>query len=252
MSLVLNTNTSWWWAYQLSNSDIWVSYPQFENNCILFAQVSLENWNEIQTAYSVNWTAVNFITWVLEAPWCFQIADYTWAADHIPWWYYIWNINTLPSNTIRIWTREAVSAWLTIWKTVVFPQLLQRSANSSVNRLSSITYKVWLLHSDWTISYIATKTITSGTMQYINMFPSTWDWSVWKSFSSYYYKNFWYTNEVSRTNWIVSQEWDYIIAEIVLPSDEYATFNWYLFFWTVVPYWNILTTTNRVFQISID
>lgn len=251
MSLVLNTNKSWWWGYQLSNGEIWVSYPQFENNCILFAQVSLDNWSTIPTAYTVNWTAVNFMTWVLEAPSCFQIADYTWNASNIPWWYYIWNVWNLPSNIIRIWTKEPISAWMTIWKTVVFPQLLQRSASTSTTRLTDITYKVWLLHSDWTISYIATTTITTWTTKSIYMLPTTWDWTTWRDFTSYYYQKFWETNQVSMTSWIVSQAWDYIIAEIVFPSN-YTQFYWYLFLWTVVPYWNLLTTTNRVFQISID
>ena len=250
MSLVINANTQWWWAYQLSNSEIWVSYPQFENNCILFAPVSLENWANLPTAFSVNWTAVNFMTWVLEAPWCFQIADFAWSIDYLPWWYYIHNFSSIPSSIIRIWTREPIEAWLTIWKTVVFPHLFQRYVSSSTDWLSELTYKVWLLHSDWTISYIANTTVSRNPSRITTtFFPNSADRRQ-KQYSSYYWFWFWETNEVVRTNWLVSQAWDYIIAEIIVP--ETHSFSGRLLLWTIVPYWNILKTTNKVFQISVE
>lgn len=241
MSLVINANTSWWWWYQVSNTDITIQYPDVNNNILLFIDCWYNAvWTASQpTAYSVNWTIVNYITWTLVVPNDIEMHGVVASSAIVfpPESSILLTAST--AWTIRVWTATPLTSWMIIWKTIIVPQT--RFSISWNITPWSLTVKVWILHSDWTITYMAQET-QSAIWTSWNVNPM----SVWQqaNYSCYVY---WET-KVVKTNWYTTQEWDYIIYEYNIWND--FTGSRRLIFWNHFPTYQG-QLINPV-QISID
>ena len=235
MSLVLNTNTSGWWAYQISNADITTPYPITENNILLFPQLQgILSFSSLSsmTAYTINWTVVNSLIWDFVAPY-----DIIYDSPVFTNWNRLaWPINSIGginTNNIwkifRFWTPTPLSAWMVIWKTIIMPALyVGRYTASGTPSGGEIIMKVWLLHSDWTITYIATDTkdfankISFGNVNaWSNERVSSKTMSCWVI----------WTPTAITTNWYTTQEWDYVIAEYIINS--WTSWTWTILFWKI-------------------
>lgn len=219
MSLVLDTNANGWW-YEFANIMLdhpW--YPDF-NQILLKPAFPIETtnykWIEVQSGdnipsrynvLSVNWTVINFWASELVAPICFQ---WNW------WWWWYWNQSKIhcpngwwTSWTYRVWLKNQLSWWEIIWKLIRWA--VHYSTHTTTNKTRHATIRVWLLHSDWTITYCGS-TIDA---------PSLTTWTAW-----------WYMVYYSQTNtWIVAQAGDYVIADVWITSTVYGALVWFWMDW---------------------
>lgn len=216
-------------------------YPECDDHILIYPELANYSASNLWTAFEVNWTPVHALSWVYEAPHNLHLTIPTaqQSAYLIPPCSKIslYNINLL----FRVWIETPLQAWLTIWKQIIFPVLY--GTGSYITELS-LQVKVWLLHTDWTIDYIATNdywnAIYNGAkLRYwtdYNYSNLNWDW--W---------NWWKSNTVITWSWMTTVEWDRIIVEYITNAvQEYL----YLIIWTLTP----TKIEERIYpiQISID
>mgnify|MGYP003331525602 CR=1 FL=1 len=121
---------------------------EIENNILIFPRETIDN---APTAFTVNWTPVHWISWVFVAP------DMLTCKTTVTFGSSVWFppcilIKSTTNNLARVSTPIPIPAWLNIWKKITIPWLYSnRSSNWH-------TIKVWILHSDWTITYMAQST----------------------------------------------------------------------------------------------
>lgn len=237
MSLVLNTNASWW-AYRVSNEECnapW--YPDFNQLLLkpnipsrhtLSSQTFPTTWDVVKL---VNWTPINFWSEDIYAPICFQ---WDWAWNWI-WWTSDLSWSAWTTYSVRFWIPYQMEAWKIIGKEIYW-MVAYSSSNNPSAKTFSIT--VWLLHSDWTISKLPTIT---------------------KDVPSYGYSS-WVVVEYnqSNANWLTTQVWDYVIAELVysmsVSSENMSFWRWW---WRQVQWFSwVWSTANSCrplpIQISIE
>lgn len=224
-------------------------YPQIDNNILLFPELTQYDTSR-PTAFSVNWTVVNAISWVFNAPYNLEqtkpILVYNGSniQEYYPpvWYIRFWN------NTFRISSPEPLSSWMTIWKTIIIPRMYGCYKYNSWSKYN-LEIKVWILHSDWTITYIAddTKSYTQSYvgLDWINVNPKRLQLNYNAAYWNYLF-TFWKTVKIN-TNWYITQEWDYIIVEYnTLWESAYE----FLSFWTQTP----TRESEMIYpiQVSID
>lgn len=257
MSLVLNTNASGGGWYTLSNEFLDM-YPDLKNKIIFsfwnwkwYSTTSITEWNYVA---EVNWTRINERWTSIVAPECYTSVNW-----NDQWPTYFWYHQTYPNTTIqkRFWLPIKMIWWEIIWKEIIWWELKVFWYQS--RRMSSWTFsqKVWLLHTDWTITYIWELLYTITTVS-----SSTASWTAFNvvrdnggSFQSYpYTMTYSWWNMIS-WNWVVAQAWDMIICDLTLVISTAATsgdtsFGTWIFFW-----YNYTTNDNlrnAPLQISID
>lgn len=201
MSLVINANADWWWAYRVSNDMVeapW--YPDF-NQLLLkplltwwwwkvpSSQTFPTTWDVVKT---VNWTPINFWCEDIYAPICFQ---WDWAWNWIWWngWFYAWNTS---EYSVRFWLPYQMEAWKIIWKEIFW--MLAWSTDSATTGTAKIT--VWLLHTDWTLTKLPEITITASIWYQVGVI------------SEYAQSN---------ENWLTTQAGDYVIVEFKYTMTTY-------------------------------
>lgn len=183
--LVLNTNEQWSSWQVLSNSMI-RTYPDFKSllffpyNRISFGypSLSINNWetnyyyDTTKSAFNVNWTVVNIANQVLD-----EAIMLNWTTAWTDLWSIInpaissWRMNFYKNKIsddsfdwrwifwFRLWFSEAFQESWTVWKKVVSNLWFCISNNNnsywtgSSTLNFSIVLRLWLLHSDWTITY---------------------------------------------------------------------------------------------------
>jgi len=253
--LVLNTNQSWWGWYKISNENILWAYPDFENSILLtfpfnhwdiFSNV----WNE--TALDINWTKINRFCESIVAPQFFTIYKPMNLTSSNQLWYApiinvnCWSANNTSTYTVRFWLPWQMKWWEIIWKQIITPELLTQPYPWST-WYKAVNYKIWLLHSDWTISYIWNH---SWNVASTSNSISSYSWSeLWlNSWTSLYRTN--KLSSVIKTSWIVAQEWDYLIYEIELSRVSSASTTIYLYFGA--PYPVDKAWIQYPIQVSID
>ena len=252
MSLVLNTNTSWWW-YQLSNQDIVQSYPELNNNIIIWPTWR-RRWISATPVLTVNWTSIDDFCAIVSAP---DLYEVKWP---INWQYspiatacnFLSSVGQATTMTRRIWTAYPIQSWLIIWKKIIFPKLFywNTSWNLPSSYLTSMYLKVWVLHTDWTITYIATQEIDITTRNWWNSyyFNTGTFWSN-RTTSYGFYEMIW-SNVLITTSWYTTQEWDYVFWERQA-TKKAGTSTTTMCMWDT-PYLEDTWTRRSPFQISID
>lgn len=255
--LVLNTNEQWNSWQVLSNSMI-RAYPDFKSlllypntdwyiNNLQFNPSELRRDDIIDyaygmTAFEVNWTKVNISNQTLNE----NLLLVWWLT-----WWNIWNLNRIyasssylyfytaltawkVSKIIRLWISETLEWWEIIWKKITtsfwrrfeFSSWQTLYSQSNLSMKIWVVYRIWLLHSDWSITY--------------------WDWieppeylspemrTVWNDTTT---RQVWASNKLVEitTNWLTAVVWDRIIFE----------------FWPRV-YWSWLSSNIWWIQISFE
>ena len=243
--LTLNTNAWWNWGYSLSNKEVSTAYPQIEENILLLPKIDWQfGMNSLPTAFEVNWTPVHFVNDTFIAPnnlSCgYWNTIYNWSTYLFP----PCNLITLQYTNpaiLRFWLFEPLQAWMTIWKTIVLPPLYQWWTSSYIH--SSMKLKVWVLHTDWTITYLAEQTLSKQSVYVWNLPNSSTRWS-----SVVYLYQFW-TFQVVNTNWYTTVEWDRVIAEIETLETTQNVIQ-FIVLWSEFPIY--ASTKKQPIQISID
>lgn len=221
MSLVLNSNDSW----QLKESFWAIWYPDI--NQVLLKPIAWqsrlgswqvsdisESWNENKEWANINWTIINYLCNKLFSPYMF-----IWGGSNF--WYWTNGIITNSAGTTasyRIWIK-----WWFLWWEIVGKDLIWRSViannNSNKNHVNRIHYaKIRLLHLDWTFTDI---------------------WELWNPTSAvapdffdnniFYYNGNNYTACAVKllhttTNWVVAQEWDWVVADVYVEASLSVVF----------------------------
>lgn len=221
MSLVLNTNTSWW-DNILSNQYLETNYPDIDNSILLFPDRRNYAWTTLAT---INWITATMLWWVIskESLYNLQIppvsSSYEWQPPRV--WTAIssWNNNLVAVLPID-WL-----IWSTIWKKIVLPTLYMQ-----YSEFESITCKTWILHSDWTITYFHEAVWYTTWASFWND-PQQFGWGQWSmaSYSASFYE--WNpTTKYITTNWIVVQAWDRPIFQIISTQGSLYLNFWSLFY----------------------
>lgn len=231
--LVLNTN-SWNWWFTLTNENILMSYPDPKQILITPLWNIDVNWK--LTIETVNWTPIHQIAWQF----CFP-QYYENVATESTYWRSWWYTTASISNNL---TRIATPSWLEwgeiVWKTIVYPDVLWFAW------VSWLEYKVWLLHTDWTITYIWDHVcnLTKRSPSYV---PAGIHVS-WSNYSPYDYWSSWW---ITQSTWVVASAWDRIIVEYI--------WSWWWSSWIngfCCCFWKPCTQNPqariRFFQISIE
>ena len=253
--LVLNTNQGGGGAYTLSNKNIVPMYPECDDHILIYPELTRYNKRQatdnVWTAFEVNWTPVHALSWVYEAPhnihWYVPNYGYTWNSSSswvlMPFCGSISLWANIPL-LFRVWIETPLQAWLVIWKQIIFPVLYAYWSNYTPT--NSLDIKVWLLHSDWTINYIATNSYWTPT-SITHRFNTNNGWRVVNNggYSSSW--KYWWSNTVITWSWMTTVEWDRIIVEYILWSGSY---DMYFIIWTITP----TDIKERIYpiQISID
>lgn len=226
MSLVLNTNASGGGWYTLSNESLWM-FPDFQNSAQFFIDwiIGTTHWyttSDWHYVANINWTKINDRCMNIVAP-----DYYTWVNTNHLWMCWIimyWQASTIDTYSIsrRFAIYDQLNWWEIVWKKIIFPFVVSEYAGSTWNysKQGKYTYTVQLLHSDWTLTDIATKTHTYG-MSNISL------WSSWtqriildgtrvsQSLSRMSMQNVvWDT--LYTWNWVVASAWDYLCLKIDL------------------------------------
>ena len=225
-------------------------YPDCDNSILLANDTSRYLWagETITEIFNVNWTKISSISWTICMPeywktfqWVFayQTKYYPaicWFEVHTSW-------RSVLTAIDRLSTSQPIPAWLTIWKTVVLPETyIYFTWWNPTSSNTSIQLKVGILHSDWSITYIAEWTAQNYTNTWMRI--EFWNLNTTNNGSLYYPQK---TKQVINTVWFTTQEWDYIIAETRVEAPNSI---FYLTYWTLTPE----SSRQRlwVFQISID
>lgn len=254
--LVLNTNKWWDWWFTIANQDIIPAYPNPEWNILMAFTWRYDLHNNTEPtnyAFDVNWTKVHSIVPRLILPndlaikWnnSYNYPPSLWITTDCPS-----TANTNKVVSMTIWLENPFEAWNVIWKRIIFPKvwIMFQSTNYLTNQyIKSCTYKISIIHSDWTKTTIATQTATNDSSTNYN-FSANNDWN-----TSWYYqvKNL---SEVSvvETAWYTTIDWDYLVVEIsfTISKPSSATPTWWIYFW-----WYSPCSVNQrlsIFQVSVE
>lgn len=232
--LVLNTNQGGGGENVLSNANVMTNYPDIDNSILLFP----DRWNSnSKTLATINWLTFSMLWWIISKNDLLNIKMPTINFTYIPpqLWFY-----TGSASTQRITTIETLSqlVWVSIWKKIVLPDLIMHQW--------SISIKVWILHTDWTITYFNNDSISytwSNDIWYMSDYNRRWD-RVQQTNDFFNYFGRIPSQRIIETNWIVVQEWDRVYAELTTSSDASVSF------WSYYP-----TKSNfsiKPIQFSID
>ncbi len=234
MSLVINSN-EWWWAFRISND--W-NYPDF-SQILIIPNDTIWTWtiDNQWSVYTVNWTPVNEESNEIIAPACFSSATDIGVCRMSAWsdW---WSESSSFTRTYRLWLNKPLSAWLTIWKNIIFwiwgTEWWWSVSNTTYSCSIRLTLVFRLLHTDWTLTDIWTRTHTFSYNVY------------WWTNRMYAPWQFWIS-----TNWVVSQEWDIVVVDATV----YAFWwnrnfrRWWIVFWYTLGNW---PSTAKWIQISVE
>lgn len=235
--LVLNTNESWNWTYVMANKNLWdISkfwYPNF--NMLLLhptweMNAKVGGINDWYAEYSVNWTVINHFWSNLFRPYMKLWAWYFWSTNNVEntwiyWWIYWFEVdwNTAKSKTKRFAVPIKLSAWRKIWWYVIWSYFWVRinwqTSSAQIDNNMSVVFKIWLLHEDWTITYL-NESITDN--------PSDVSW--WIIFDALSCQHFFSKEQ----NPITSQEGDFVICDIEINNIK----SWNSSYFCSVHFWN--------------
>lgn len=232
--LVLNTNEQAQ-GDVLSNRFLWtypdfrsiLFYPNIDNSAsfLSFSWPYAHNW-EIKenfpsshpTSFDVNWTQVHVSNQILQENLLLNWTLTWWNLWNVLYLYFqsiTWNFVTQSDSqyewiiiwACRLWFAEQFQESWTVWKKIIFNCWFEidtpAETSSNFNKYFWITYRLWLLHEDWSISYwdwVFNKSLES---------PAIRTWSTNRSY-------WWATNRLieSETNWLNYIKWDRLIIEI--------------------------------------
>lgn len=200
--LVLNTNQGGGGENVLSNANVMTNYPDIDNSILLFP----DNFVDSPTIRAqINWLAIHMFGWVVSKDNLINVViTPTTNAQPPQLWQYINN-----SWSQRLTNVDTLSqlVWMTIWKTIILPELIVSTSTST------LTVKVWVFHQDWTITYFSdpiTYRYETTWPQIIGSNPSNrGNWTTSTTTSIIFAPS----SKIITTNWIVVQEWDRVIAE---------------------------------------
>lgn len=220
-------------------------YPECDDHILIYPELANYSVSGLPTAFSVNWTPVHALSWVYEAPHNLHVNMPTLAnttpqvmKPPISRLY-----GSLTSSTIfRVWIETPLQEWLTIWKQIIFPSLYVYSWYNGTY-YSTLQVKVWLLHTDWTITYVATNDYSSKVY-----FSYSYNVSSTRQPTENYTEGYKYLWAVITWSWITTVEWDRIIVEYIVANNSSTTAS--LILWTQTP----ITDQEKIYpiQISID
>lgn len=264
--LVLNTNEQWSSWNVLSNSMI-RAYPDFKSllfypNISTYKNFTYDNinatWDDVFFtnastiwAFSINWTKVDVESQILLEDmlliW-WQNWQTIWSNLYVYWY---WNYN-IPSSVpnwkwtrvFRFWFSEILEWWEIIWKKITtnfwfcFGFGQWSYIYNKWTFIFWIVYRVWLLHSDWSITY--------------------WDWIENDEYKTNEYiandstaRYFWNSivNKTNETNWLTAVAGDRVIFEIgsrITYTNN--TWVWYISRDTYLYFWKRWTPNNVYVQ----
>jgi hypothetical protein len=204
--LTLNTNAWWNWGYSLSNKEVSTIYPQVEDNILIYPELEYYS-SSRPTAFSVNWTVVNAICWIYIMPTYSEIKTSPATDSSTRYYPPVWSVSSV--DTFRVWLQTPLTPWITIWKTIVIPNFYY-AVGTSTHSSSELLIKVWVLHSDWSITYLTQNSLANTFDNNSNRWVN-YNIQVWYTPSYIWY--YWKTPLVVKTIWIIIQEWDYVIVE---------------------------------------
>lgn len=261
--LVLNTNEQWSSWNVLSNSMIraypdfksLLFYPNITSSKVLYYDNIQATWDDVFFsnassiwAFSINWTKVDVENQTLLEDmlliW-WQNWETIWNNVYIEWY---WNYN-IPSSVpnwkwtrvFRFWFSDILEWWEIIWKKITTNfwfcfEYSQRSATANKWKfILWIVYRVWLLHSDWSITYW--DWIENDDYKAPNL------WNVQSSGSLYFWKSC--VNISNETNWLTAVAGDRVIFEIgsrITYTNN--TWAWYISWSTYLYFWKRWTPNN--------
>ena len=249
--LVLNTNQDWGGAY-LSNQNYMLSYPEFKNSILLFP-----TWDQQEeiTIESVSWTQIH--RYFTEMEWI----SYFWDNYSNSWivWVFLNNSGSNFQKSVSRATLWKLDAWTKIWKKIVLPKLFwMTTTNNAVNISGGVFKQAFLLHSDWTKTFIAQ---SSNTLSW-NF--SIVDSSLYKSFTinwrAYYItdleQKWWISYPVFNSNVItnndsfIAQEWDRLWFALTFKIQWASSQRVWVWFW--LTYTQDPELKIKPIQISVD
>lgn len=253
MSLVLNTNASGGGWYEISN-DFLDIYPDIKNKIIFnfwnwkaHSSVAITDWPYVA---SVNWTKINFRWTSVVAP-----QHYTSVNWNDQWPVFFWYTTVTAWTTVqkRVWLPVRLKWWEVIWKEIIWWRFYCFWYSYRMNTWT-FSQKVWLLHTDWTITYIWELNYTITAVQSGDMCSFSVVREGGATISGTCYQPIYSWDSILTWSWVVAQEWDIIICDLTLvistvnsANTQYAT---WIFFW-----FNYTTNDNfrnSFLQISID
>lgn len=203
---VINSNQNKWERQASGLYDYGNKYPDFDQ-LLLFMQWPFWSWwQQLKDITPEEWTFPKAITIGSKS------INYIFANNTeknifgSPTWTDLWANSTLilakfwyetHTRTTRFWTAWQLKAWHIIGENVIRrPYFVFSGQSYTVN---SFTMTVWLLHTDWTISYCT---------------PINISWYVWKSIREMI---------VGTDTWIVSQDGDRVIVDFSI--NAYMEYN---------------------------
>lgn len=236
MSLVIEANERQTNSVVMSNS-ILRSSPDFDNLIIMPDVWVSSGWYydiwTVPTIFSVNWTAVNFSSfsvsqWRSEMP--------IWWLTHWWKWSFVWH-NYVGATTFSQNFNCVISTplqwWEIIWKKIIY-RLIYWNLASSSQSYANMTMRIFLLHTDWTKTYIWNSVQLGATSTYTDLKVLLWEQQentngVIASAGDYVWCDFTYFSSHSWTSartcgiWFWSSGWSAIGA-----SASWSTnFYWY-------------------------
>lgn len=205
MSLVIEANERQTNSVVMSNSLLWTS-PDFSN--LLIMPDVWKSWTfldlaSIPVAFSVNWTNVNFVSfsvaqWRSEMPIWWK--DYFWKSSFV-WhtksatWSYSQTFNCV-IDTKLIW-------WEIIWKKIIY-RLIYGNSQSNASWYANVDMRAFLLHTDWTKTYIWNSVNLWATSNFADTTVLVW-------------------TKLEETSWVIAQAWDYVGVEYTYHSTQSTT-----------------------------
>lgn len=184
--LVINANNAQEW-FILSNSQLWI-YPDLRANLFLSLDTlfyQTENstpattsaietiWGTNINRYSARFLMPEYLTWL--SSW-----------DACPIWILSWSPDTsYHAQSIRIWLEYWFVGGEIVWEEIVWGWIVSMAASLSTLsnvKCNSVIFTIQLLHTDWTLTQIATKTYisteTGGGWSATNIWNALPSWNV--------------------------------------------------------------------------
>ena len=218
MSLVINANDDSWWLLSRWNKQLITEYPDFKWSVLISPKNDRTQQKHQNYEFSVWWTSVQLARDFVEdlLKWnVFSSMSDVWAdiRTYVP-------LQTTSIATQFISTTWTFIWWEVVWKKILFPLFLFYNDQSSSYSSSVVHYiqiKVWLLHSDWSISYITTLVDWQFTSNFYR--------ENWKSFEQTFEYNW---------QWMVAQAGDRPIVSVYWYKISWWMWNdryWWIYRW---------------------
>lgn len=253
MSLVLNTNA----GDDLYSSDVipwWIKYPDFTQ--LLLKPNFWTNPNiDSVIVETINWTNINWYFADMSRNAFYNVNAQVGGIDWWIWWKTInWPIYFISHGSFK-W-------WEIIWKDIIFAIMFSCYSN---NNNANITESVWLMHTDWTYTEIASETLHQVTSAYTSDPVS----QVPLKMGSLYDLIFKHVT----TQWVIAQQGDKICLKItnrqvanwwnyvyqrsyssfwMSSSWEFSCLPWYYNGSYYINKWQPLTSPCTPIQVSIE